>query len=103
MATIKKNEHIVDERMRKVIAGAVAEIDPAQIAVLRQMTTAQRFAQMLSMLNFTEIAAADRLCLREQTLSERNALQIVRSGTMMQWALEYRKQKQDPRNDRRTT
>ena len=89
-----RNTPGIDERTRTVIAGAVAEVDLVQIAILRQMTPAQRFAQMLSMLYFTETAAADRLRLRENSLSERGALQIVRSGQMVQWLMEHRKQMQ---------
>lgn len=55
--------------MRKMIAGAGAEIDPAQIAMLRQLTPSECFAQMLSMIRFTETAAATRLCQRNPSLS----------------------------------
>ncbi len=83
---------VVDARIRRMIAGAVAEIDLAQIAILRQLTPAERFAQMLSMLRFTETAAADRLRSREPNLSEEAAFMIVRSGQMMQWLTAQRKQ-----------
>ncbi len=94
--TINQNRppFVVDDRMRKMIAGAVAEVDPAQIAMLRKMTPAERFAQMISMVRFTEEAAADRLCQREPTLAVAEALKIVRSGAMLQWLVAQRKQKQ---------
>lgn len=87
-----KQPFVVDARIRQMIAGAVAEIDLAQIAMLRKLTPAERFAQMLSLLRFTETAAADRLRLREPNLSEEVAFMIVRSGQMMQWLVEQRKQ-----------
>jgi hypothetical protein len=83
---------VVDARICQMIAGAVAEIDLAQIAMLRRLTPAERFAQMLSLLRFTETAAADRLRLRAPNLSEEAAFMIVRSGQMLHWLTEQRKQ-----------
>lgn len=80
---------VADDRMRKMIAGAVAEIDPAQIAILRKLTPGERFAQMLSMIRFTETAAATRLCQRNPSLNMAAALRIVRSGSMTQWLTKH--------------
>ncbi len=80
---------VVDERIRKMIAGAVAEIDLAQIAILRKLTPADRFAQMLSMIRFTETTAATRLRQRNPSLSIEAALRIVRSGSMTQWLAKH--------------
>jgi len=66
------------ERMRKLIAGAVAEIDPAQMAITRKLTPAQRFQQMLSMIDFVEGVAAYRLQQRRPELSKIEALRIIR-------------------------
>ena len=90
----RKKPFIVDDRIRKMIAGAVAEVDLAQIAVLRTMTPGERFAQMLSMMRFTEAAAADRLCQYDPNLTPHAALKIVCSGAMMQWLVDRRRQKQ---------
>lgn len=86
---------VVDARIRQMIAGAVAEVDLAQIAMLRKLTVAERFAQMLSLMNFTEIAACDRLRLRNPALHELDALRIIRSGKMVQWLIKHRQQQQE--------
>lgn len=36
----------MDERIRHLIAGAVAEVDPRQIAIYRRLTPAQRIRQL---------------------------------------------------------
>lgn len=84
---------VVNERIKRMIAGAVAEIDPAQIAILRTFTPAQRFQQMISMIQCVESVGAFRLRVREPELSEAEALQIVRSGTLIKRALEKRWQR----------
>lgn len=37
---------MVDEHIRRLIAGAVAEVDPRQIAIYRRLTPAQRIQQL---------------------------------------------------------
>lgn len=81
---------VIDERIKRMIAGAVAEIDPAQIKLSRSLTPAQRFAQMMSMIKFTESIAVHRLRLREPELSETEAVRIVRSGEMIKRVLEQK-------------
>ena len=81
---------VIDERIKRMIAGAVAEIDPAQIKLSRSLTPAQRFAQMMSMIKFTESIAVHRLRLREPELSETAAIRIVRSGEMIKRVLEQK-------------
>lgn len=61
------------------IAGAVAEVDPQQIAILRRLTPTQRFEQMQSMIDLVEGIAAYRLRQRQPELSEADALRVVRS------------------------
>lgn len=73
---------MVDERIEQMIAGAVAEIDPKQMAVLRRLTPAQRFQQAASMVRFAEKVSAYRLRLREPDLSENDAYRIIRSGSL---------------------
>jgi hypothetical protein len=69
-----------DEALRQAqIAGAVAEIDPQQMAIVRRLTPAQRFEQMQSMIDLVEGIAAYRLRQRQPELGEAEALRIVRS------------------------
>lgn len=79
---------VIDDRIKRMIAGAVAEIDPAQIKLSRSLTPAQRFAQMVSMIKFMESIAVHRLRLREPELSETEAVRIVRSDEMIKRVLE---------------
>ena len=55
---------VVTERMRRQIAGAVAEIDLAQIAISKQLTPAERTRQALSMIATAQRVAAYRLRVR---------------------------------------
>jgi hypothetical protein len=68
-----------DEALRQVqIAGAVAELDLQQIAILRRLTPAQRVEQAVSMIELAEQVAAYRLRQRHPELSEIEALRTVR-------------------------
>ena len=69
-----------DEHWRRLIAGAVAEVDPAQMAISRKLTAAQRFEQGVSMIRLAEQVGAFRLRLRKPELSEQEALRLIRSG-----------------------
>ncbi len=62
-----------------LIAGAVAEVDPAQIAITRRLTPAQRFTQMLSMIEFAENVAARQLRRKHPDLDHAEALRKVRT------------------------
>ncbi|MBI1297151.1 hypothetical protein GC175_19555 [bacterium] len=66
------------ERQRRQIAGAVAEVDPAQIQITCRLTPAQRTQQALSMIQLAERAAAYRLRSRKPGLSERESLWQIR-------------------------
>jgi hypothetical protein len=68
----------LDERQRKLIAGAVAEVDPQQVAVTRRLTPAQRSQQALSMIRLSERVAAYRLRKRQPRLNEADSLRIIR-------------------------
>lgn len=63
---------------QQAIAGAVAEIDLQQIAILRCLTPAQRVEQAASMIELAEQVAAYRLRQRQPELSELEALRTVR-------------------------
>ncbi len=68
-----------DEALRQAqIAGAVAEVDPQQVAILRRLTPAQRVQQAVSMIDLAEQVAAYRLRQRHPELSEIEALRTVR-------------------------
>lgn len=45
---------MLDKQLRRLIAGAVAEVDPAQIAISQQLTPMQRFQQGYSMTKLAE-------------------------------------------------
>jgi len=70
-------DHHLQKTDRRIIS-AVAEVDPAQMAITRKLTPAQRFQQMLSIIDFAEGVAAYRLRLRQLHLSEAEALRIIR-------------------------
>lgn len=68
-----------DEALRQAqIAGAVAEVDPRQIAIFRRLTPAQRVEQAVSMMELAEQVAAYRLRQRHPELNELEALRTVR-------------------------
>ena len=69
---------VLDERLQRQIAGAVAEVDPRQIAILRRLSPSQRIQQARSMIELAERVAAYRLHLRKPELSEWEALRVVR-------------------------
>jgi hypothetical protein len=78
----RKDPIVVTERMRRQIAGAVAELDLAQIAVSRKLTPADRIWQAASMIDAAERVAAYRLCQRDPALGEDESLRIVRAGVI---------------------
>jgi hypothetical protein len=84
----RKTPLVVTEQMRREIAGAVAEIDLAQMEILRRMTPAERVHMAASMIADVERVAVFRLRQRESELSEAEAYRIVRTGL-----LEYERQK----------
>jgi hypothetical protein len=67
------------EDTRRLIAGAIAELDLEQIAVTRRLTPAQRFQEGFSMIRLAEQVGAYRLRLRQPELSQAEALRIIRS------------------------
>jgi hypothetical protein len=66
--------------MRRQIAGAVAELDLAQIAISGRLTPAERTYQALSMIDGEQRVAAYRLRQRHPEMEEVEALRIVREG-----------------------
>jgi len=66
------------EDTRRLIAGAIAELDLQQIAVTRLLTPAQRFQEGCSMIRLAEQVGAYRLRLRRPELSQDEALRIIR-------------------------
>ena len=75
-----------DKALRQAqIAGAVAEIDPRQMAIFRRLTPAQRVEQAASMIELAEQVAACRLRQRHPELSELEALRTVRSRANDFW------------------
>jgi hypothetical protein len=70
----------LDERLQGLIGGAVAEVDPRQMAVSRSLTPSQRFQQGRSMTSLAEQVAAYRLRRRRPRLAEDEARRMVREG-----------------------
>lgn len=69
---------IIDERIKQMIAGAVAEIDPAQIAMLRKITPAERVWMAFSMIEDAEGVSVYLLRQKQPELSEAEAIRMVR-------------------------
>ena len=66
------------DRQEREIAGALREIDPAQIAVTRTLTASQRAQQGLSMIRIAEEVAAYRTRARIPEMSQGKALGLAR-------------------------
>lgn len=69
---------LLDERLQRLISGAVAEVDREQIVVSRSLTSAQRFQQGRSMTSLAEQVATYRLRQRRPQLAEEEARRIIR-------------------------
>jgi len=88
----RKDPIVVTERMRRQIAGAVAELDLAQIAISRKLTPAERTWQAASMIDAAERAAATHLRLAHPDLTPDDALRIVRTIGIVEYE---RRQRQE--------
>jgi len=73
---------VVSEKMRRQIAGAVAEIDLAQMNIVRRFSPAERVRLAADMIDAVERVGAYRLRQRRPELSEEDALRIVRNGLL---------------------
>lgn len=71
---------LLDPQLERRMIGAMAEIDPVQMAITRQLSVAARVAQALSMIDAAEQAGVYRLRLRKPHLSEQEALRMIRQG-----------------------
>ena len=67
---------------QQLIAGALAEVDPQQMAITRRLTPAQRVQMAISMIELAEGVAAYRLCKRHPELSKADALRTIRSRNL---------------------
>lgn len=72
----------LDQQLERRLEGALAEVDPAQTAILARMTSAERFTQAAAMIEFTQQAGALRLRQRQPHLSAEQALYQVRQGQL---------------------
>ena len=70
----------LDPQLVRGIRGAVAEVDPAQLAIIGRHSAAERFEQAAAMIEFVQRAGALRLRQRQPHLSEAEALYRVRQG-----------------------
>ncbi len=70
------------DKQEREIAGALREIDPAQIEVTRRLSVAQRSQQGLSMIRIAEEVASYRLRTLRPKLTERMSLGIARKAVV---------------------
>ena len=70
------------DKQEREIAGALRDIDRAQIAVTRKLRASQRAQQGLSMIRIAEEVAAYRTRARLPELSQRMALGLARKASM---------------------
>lgn len=64
------NQPPVSDELAKILAGATAEVDPAQIAVLRSLQATERFRLGSSMSDTARIAVSHRIHRRDPVLSQ---------------------------------
>jgi hypothetical protein len=69
---------LLDQRLQRLIAGSVAEVDPQQIAISRQLTPAQRLKQGYSMIRLTEQVMAYRHHQRQKRLKTEGTHDFIR-------------------------
>lgn len=70
----------LDPQLARGIQGAVAEVDPVQMAIIGRHSAAERLEQAASMIEFIQRTGALRLRQRQPHLSEAEALYRVRQG-----------------------
>lgn len=78
----RKEPFVITEKVRRQIAGAVAEIDLVQMAIVSKLTPAERVQMALSMIDACEKAGVTQLRQRQPELSEDEAYRIVRGGLL---------------------
>ena len=78
----RKEPFVITDRIRRQIAGAVAEIDLQQMAIIAKLTPAERVQMAASMIDACERVGVTRLRQREPELNEEEALRIVRGGLL---------------------
>lgn len=76
---------VLTDEMCRQIAGAVAEIDLAQVAIMKKLTPAERVRQALSLIAVAQQVSAYRLRQRDPQLTESEALRIVRGGGIIEY------------------
>ncbi|HNB50735.1 MAG TPA: hypothetical protein PK530_02270 [Anaerolineales bacterium] len=69
---------MISDQMKQLIMSSVAEVDPQQIKITRQLTHAQRVQQGLSMIRLAEQVAVYRLRKRKPMLSKAQAKSMIR-------------------------
>lgn len=73
----------LDVMLERRMLRALAEVDPAQIAILRKLSSQERYAQGFSLIDAAERAGAYRLRVRQPHLSEEQALYLARQGKVL--------------------
>ena len=77
---MKSEKIVITEEMRQQMAAAFAEIDMRQIEVLRKMTPTESIQLGFSMIEAAESVGVYRLLQRDPSLTESEALRILRGG-----------------------
>jgi hypothetical protein len=70
----------LDLQLVRGIRGAVAEVDPVQMAIIARHSAAERFEQAAAMIEFFQRTGALRLRQRQPHISEAEALYLIRQG-----------------------
>jgi hypothetical protein len=78
----RKEQFLITDEIRREIAGAIDEIDMAQMAIISKLTPAQRVQMAASMIDACERAGVHRLRQRQPELNEDEAYRIVRGGLL---------------------
>jgi hypothetical protein len=72
------NKRQLDKDLQRLIAGAIAEVDPEQMAISRRLSPAQRFQQGYSMTRLAEQVAAYRRHQRQTQPKAGETNQLIR-------------------------
>ena len=72
-----RGQPAVGPELSAALAGSVAEVDPAQVAILKGLTAQQRYQQGCSISNLARQVVANRIRQRHPHLSQPEALRLA--------------------------
>ncbi len=73
-----EDQPVFDKRLQHLIAGAIAEVDPKQMAISRRLTPAQRFQQGYSMTRLAEQVSTYRRGQRQASVRTEPGHNLIR-------------------------